>query len=69
MITSSPYFRYKYIMIDQKTGSRHDEKTFRIADVGVMGDLESSHYIKMEDEWDAFKIRFTVFHPVIHANQ
>ena len=69
VITNSAWFRYKYIMVDQKTRNRHDEKTFRICDVGAMGSLESSRYIKMEDEWDAFKVRFTVFHPIIHANQ
>jgi hypothetical protein len=34
-----------------------------------VSDQESSHYVKMEDEWDCFKVRFTVFHPVIHSNQ
>ena len=56
-------------MIDQKSKNRLDEKSFRIADLAVVSDQESSHYVKMEDEWDCFKVRFTVFHPVIHSNQ
>ena len=68
VITRNHYFRYKYVMIEQGSKQRDDEKAYRIADL-----LESTHStnsnIIMEDEWDSFKVRFTVFHPAIHANQ
>ena len=65
VITRNNCFRYKYVMIDQLSNDRDDEKVFRIAD---LRDYTMSNLV-MEDEWDSFKVRFTVFHPVIHSNQ
>jgi len=69
VITTSQFFKYKYIMIDQRSKARDDETNFRVADLDVMGGYQNSNRINMEDEWESFKVRFTVFHPVIHANQ
>jgi hypothetical protein len=69
VITSSQFFKYKYIMIDQRSKNRDDETNYRVADMDVMSGYQNSNRINMEDEWETFKVRFTVFHPIIHANQ
>jgi hypothetical protein len=69
VITNSQFFKYKYIMVDQRSKVRDDETNYRVADLDVMGGYQNSNRINMEDEWESFKIRFTVFHPIIHANQ
>ena len=51
-------------MIEQRSNQRDEEKAFRIADLSQF----NSPNVHMDDEWDSFKVRFTVFHPVIHAN-
>lgn len=73
IITNEPAFRYKYALLD---GENEDAQTLKGWERGIdrwcqcallpaqAGSTGGLKKIQMDDDWEKFTVRFTVFHPI-----
>ena len=74
IVTSTPRFKYKYALLDGENGKEQElicwEKGIdRLAELALLpatGGYESSSNLKhvhLDDEWEKFKVAFSVYYP------
>ena len=71
MVTKSNKFFYKYVLLDEGKMVKWEMGIDRIADLSILPekskDRDARHY-EMNDVWQQFSIRFSVFDPFGDAN-
>ena len=76
-MTSQPHFSYKFILLDGENGGeqsliRWERGVDRLCECSLLpaqaGSTHNLRHIHMDDEWEKFKVRFTVFHPTDQPN-
>ena len=69
--TNRPFFTYKYYLIDKINESKDagwEKGIDRIADVRELASGTSSGNLVINDEWETFKFRFSVYYPLADPN-
>jgi hypothetical protein len=76
LLTTTPYFSYKYVKVDRSMKIIDKEDGIqRVADLTLLqsqdvdrlsGSRQNS--VEIFDMWQAFKIQFTIFHPLLSNN-
>ena len=73
IITSEPMFSYKYALLDGENGEEQEllkwEKGVdRLCQCSLLeeqaGSSSTLKHIRLDDVWEKFKVKFTVFYPI-----
>jgi hypothetical protein len=65
--TNIPFFRYKYYLIDkinEHESAGWEKGIDRIADVRELASGSNNGNLVIQDEWQMFKVRYSIYYPL-----
>ena len=65
--TNRPHFTYKYFLIDkinEHENAGWEKGIDRIADVVELASSQNHGNLVIEDQWETFKVKYSVFYPL-----